>query len=147
MRIAHIENGVVTNVSIAPDDFELPDDGAMIASETAAIGDIYQGGVFIRGGASFNDKAVKIECRRRILLVASETTQSNTTAAATAGWPREPDEDARAAARSAYLDGIMWIYAMIDASRALIAAQDVTFKVDGHWPQAPATAVALAARY
>ena len=95
----------------------------------------------------FDDVAVKLECRRRILLVASETTQSNTTAAATTGWPREPDESARVAARSAYLDGVMWIYSMIDASRALIAAQDVTFKADAHWPQAPATAVALAARY
>lgn len=47
MRIAHIENGVVTNVSIAPDDFDLADDGTTIASETAAIGDLYRDGTFV----------------------------------------------------------------------------------------------------
>ena len=144
MRIAHIENGVVTNVSIAPDDFELPDDGATVASEAAAIGDLYQNGEFARATISFSPTPIKNECGRRIFVVVNDSAQRNTAAAAAAGWPGEADADA---AQAAFVAGVEWIGAMRAACGALIAAQDMTFNSDAHWPPAPASVVALAARY
>jgi len=39
MRLAHIENGEVVNVSLAPDDYVLPDDGSqMLEADALAAG-------------------------------------------------------------------------------------------------------------
>jgi hypothetical protein len=39
IRLAHIENGEVTNVSLAPDDYVLPDDGSqMLEADALAAG-------------------------------------------------------------------------------------------------------------
>lgn len=39
MRLAHIENGQIVNVSIAPDDYVLPDDGSqMLEADALAAG-------------------------------------------------------------------------------------------------------------
>jgi hypothetical protein len=91
--------------------------------------------------------AIKAEATRRIWAVINDNAQKNTSAAAAAGWPDEPDEAARAEAQSAFVSGVQWVAAMRGICRALIDAQDVSFADDVHWPACPAPAAALAARF
>ena len=85
-------------------------------------------------------RLVKAECKRRIVEVADEVTQINITAHNGAG-KLTPDE---ASTFSASLD---WVRAMQAACVPLITDLDADFTADSAWPDVPAGATDLAAKF
>jgi hypothetical protein len=79
------------------------------------------------------------ECRRRILAVASESTQMNLASAAAAGLLDEAD-------LAAYRAGLGWVAAM-RATWAPLAEAGADPADDAAWPACPPEAAALAARF
>lgn len=88
----------------------------------------------------FDQSAVSAECKRRIVVVASDSAQKNMLANIAAGLMSEAD-------KALFDAGVAWIGAMQEACRALIGLQDATFADDGHWPAVPAGVAALASRF
>jgi len=83
---------------------------------------------------------VKAECARRIYAIASDSAQKNSLANVATGALAGADLDVWKA-------GVVWIGEMQAVSRALIAACDVTYADDAHWPPPPPGAADLAKRY
>lgn len=83
---------------------------------------------------------VKEETRQRIYAVASQTTQTNLTAARAAGRLSGSDV-------TAYTAGLDWIDAMRAKCAELVAAGDTNYTDDAKWPACPASVIALAARF
>lgn len=81
----------------------------------------------------------KAECGRRICAVAAQHTQINIIGNHLAGLLGEADE-------AAYLASVQWI-ADMRAAAATIAAGDLDMTDDANWPDCPAEAAALAARF
>lgn len=86
---------------------------------------------------SFIPGAVKDECRGRVHAVLSAEAQRNLTAHASVGMLSRDHLDA-------YRAGLSWIAKMRQVCRDLIAAQDITFGEDKHWPSPPASVAELA---
>lgn len=82
--------------------------------------------------------AIGEECQRRIFAVASRNCQLSMLSERDTFTA---DEEA------AYVAARDWVAAMKAACRALVAARDVTFADDAHWPACPPEAQALAARF
>lgn len=89
---------------------------------------------------SFSADAVKAECGRRIYGVASDSAQKNMLANAVAGHMSTAD-------KATFRSGVDWIAAMQTVCRSLVAAQDVSFAADEHWPPVPDGVADLAARF
>ena len=83
---------------------------------------------------------VKSECSRRIFAVASQNTQSNMGLYISSG--AAPDSDKTLAVK-----WLQWVAAMRAACQSLIAASDLTFAQDNHWPSCPADVAAFTARF
>lgn len=62
-RIAHIENGLVVNISIWPDDYAQGENE--VVSETAGIGDFYEDGVFLKPVVTLSQDALMAYLERR----------------------------------------------------------------------------------
>lgn len=88
----------------------------------------------------FSPSAVKNECSRRIYSVCSDSAQKNILANLAAGLLSDAD-------KRAFSAGVKWISDMQSACRLLIAAEDVTFILDLHWPPVPAGVEALALKF
>lgn len=71
MRYAIIENGIVTNIAVA--NFPIADN--WIASDTAKIGDEYNGGQFTTPLPNTELEAAELRAQRNALLLASDWTQ------------------------------------------------------------------------
>lgn len=90
----------------------------------------------------------RAECARRILAAASANTQANmtayaTTIAAKAANARTAEE---AQALAAYVEAVAWVAAM-RARWPQLAADGLDPADDANWPELPAEAAALAARF
>lgn len=86
------------------------------------------------------NQTVAAECQRRIYAVASQNCQMNMTAWIASG--RASDAD-----KAAFNSALQWVQSMRAAYASLVAARDVTFADDAHWPACPPEAQALAARF
>lgn len=84
--------------------------------------------------------AVKDECRRRILAVASSNTQINMIAAVAAGILSEAE-------RSSYSSAVEWVGDMRRASTLLISNKDNDFRDESKWPPIPEHALALCKKF
>jgi len=90
--------------------------------------------------SSFSPAAVKYECANRIYTIASASTQMNMTAYIASGGANEAD-------KAIFSDALSWIASMRAACASLIAAGDVSFAQDSHWPACPQDVLALVARF
>eukprot|EP01037_Dinobryon_pediforme_P018400 gene18400-18669_t len=88
----------------------------------------------------FDPNAVKADCQRRILTVASQNAQNNMGLYMGSGAATDAD-------KAAIVAWLTWVAAMRSACSALIAASDLTFTLDSHWPICPPIVVTFAARF
>lgn len=96
-------------------------------------------GVVLADAARFR-QAIKAECGRRIMAVASQNAQMNMTAACAAGVMSDAD-------KATYAASLLWVAQMRARCAALIDAADPGYTDDTKWPPCPAPVVALAARF
>ena len=90
--------------------------------------------------AAFDPNSVKLMCSRRIFAVASQNAQNNMGLYMVAGAATDAD-------KTLLVAWLTWVAAMRSACSALIAASDLTFALDSHWPICPPIVVTFAARF
>ena len=97
-------------------------------------------GLYVPIVVPFSADAVKVECSNRIYTVAGATTQMNMTAYIASGTASDTD-------KATFISSLSWVAAMRAACQSLIAASDLTFAQDNHWPACPADVLALVAKF
>lgn len=93
---------------------------------------------WVAAGMIASPDIIAKECETRIFAVASRNCQLSMLSERDTFTPDE---------ETAYVRARDWVAAMKATSRALVAARDVTFADDAHWPVCPPEAAALAARF
>ena len=120
-----------------PNDFE--SHGAQLFSEAKA-GKYGPIAPFVAPVPTFDPNSVKLMCSRRIFAVASQNAQNNMGLYMGSGAATDAD-------KAAIVAWLTWVAAMRSACSSLIAASDLTFALDSHWPICPPIVVTFAARF
>jgi len=118
-----------------------PGDGRQMLSCRWDDAIVKDGGLWkSKGSSDVLAAAIKAECGRRILSVASSYAQMNLAAAAASGRLSTTD-------KATYKSFVEWVESTLATSRALIADSDEFYAYDGKWVPVPGAVADLISRF